>query len=456
MERKGWSFLPGKIKKMIDEIIQQRSKGNPAITEMTIAKLILKGINPNKFDINSPDDMTIINKLLDIARQLNVNNLDNIEKSIRSSSSSKITEEDAVKDIKNQLNINDIKLVIFFASSNYNQQKISLLMEEEFKGCIVIGCSTAGELASGEMLDNSIVAMAINSNIISDIKVELVENIKKNLNLELAFTSFEEYYKESLYNMSSEKFVGITLIDGLSMKEEKIMDLIGDRTNVFFVGGSAADNNEFVETYVSVNGYTSTDSVALILIRISDDAEFSVIKTQSFESLDYSFVANKVDEEKRQVIEFNNRPAALEYADAVKADNIEEISKYFMSNPLGLMIEDNDFFIRSPQRVIGTSMMFYCNILEGMEVKLLKATNIIDDTRRTIENKASELGKIDGIINFQCIHRTLELKKKNLSDEYAKIFKDIPTIGFSAYGEQYIGHINDTSTMLIFNLKSGK
>jgi hypothetical protein len=437
VERKGWSFLPGKIKKMIDEIIQQRSKGNPAITEMTIAKLILKGINPNKFDINSPDDMTIINKLLDIARQLNVNNLDNIEKSIRSSSSSKITEEDAVKDIN-------------------NQQKISLLMEEEFKGCIVIGCSTAGELASGEMLDNSIVAMAINSNIISDIKVELVENIKKNLNLELAFTSFEEYYKESLYNMSSEKFVGITLIDGLSMKEEKIMDLIGDRTNVFFVGGSAADNNEFVETYVSVNGYTSTDSVALILIRISDDAEFSVIKTQSFESLDYSFVANKVDEEKRQVIEFNNRPAALEYADAVKADNIEEISKYFMSNPLGLMIEDNDFFIRSPQRVIGTSMMFYCNILEGMEVKLLKATNIIDDTRRTIENKASELGKIDGIINFQCIHRTLELKKKNLSDEYAKIFKDIPTIGFSAYGEQYIGHINDTSTMLIFNLKSGK
>jgi hypothetical protein len=134
VERKGWSFLPGKIKKMIDEIIQQRSKGNPAITEMTIAKLILKGINPNKFDINSPDDMTIINKLLDIARQLNVNNLDNIEKSIRSSSSSKITEEDAVKDIKNQLNINDIKLGIFFASSNYNQQTISILMEEEFKG----------------------------------------------------------------------------------------------------------------------------------------------------------------------------------------------------------------------------------------------------------------------------------------------------------------------------------
>ncbi len=221
MVRKGWSFLSGKIKKMIDEIIQQRSKGNPAIKEMTIAKLILKGINPNKFDIDSPDDITIINKLFDIARQLNIKNLEGVGENIKSSFSTEISEEDAVKDIKNQLNINDIKLVIFFASSNYSQQKISSLMQEAFKECVVVGCSTAGELVSGEILDNSIVAMAINSDIISGIKVELVENIKKNLNLEPAFTSFEEYFKESLYNMSAEKFVGITLIDGLSMKEEK-------------------------------------------------------------------------------------------------------------------------------------------------------------------------------------------------------------------------------------------
>ena len=48
--------MAGKIKKMIDDIIEERSKGNPAITEMTIAKLILKGLNPNKFDDNSSDD----------------------------------------------------------------------------------------------------------------------------------------------------------------------------------------------------------------------------------------------------------------------------------------------------------------------------------------------------------------------------------------------------------------
>jgi hypothetical protein len=124
-----------------------------------------------------------------------------------------------------------------------------------------------------------------------------------------------------------------------------------------------------------------------------------------------------------------------------------------MTNPLGLVIGESDFFVRCPQKTVGTSMSFYCNILEGMEVKLLKSTNIIDDTKAAIEKKINEFGEFDGIINFQCIHRTLELERKNLLKQYAEVFKDIPTIGFSAHGEQFIGHLNYLSAMLVFNSK---
>jgi hypothetical protein len=140
-------------------------------------------------------------------------------------------------------------------------------MQENFAECMVAGCSTAGELVSGEVLKNSVVAMAINSNIISDIKIEVVRDMKEGLNLEKAFTSFEEYYGESLYSMDSEKYVGITLIDGLIMKEEKVMDLIGNRTNVFFIGGSAGDDNKFIKTYVSANGQSYTNSLILLLLK---------------------------------------------------------------------------------------------------------------------------------------------------------------------------------------------
>ncbi len=445
--------MAGRIKKMIDEIIRQRSRGNPAIKEMTIAKLILKGINPNKFYEDSLDDAIIIERLTDIAKELNIKSFENGEENIKSAFSSKVTEEDAVLDIKSQLNLEGVKLMIFFASPIFNQQKIANLMQENFSDCIVIGCSTAGELTSGKILKKSVVAMAINSNIIQDVKVEVIENMKENIILESAFISFEKYYNESLYLMDTTKYVGITLIDGLSMKEEKIMDLIGNRTDIFFVGGSAGANGMFERTYVYANGNVYTDAAIITMIKISDNAEFSVIKTQSFEVLDKVLVANKVNEEKRQVIEFNNRPAVLEYKDAVNADSTEKVSNYFMSNPLGLIVGEDNIFVRCPQQINGTSMSFYCNILEGMEVALLRATNIIDDTRDAIQSNIDKFGNIDGIISFHCIHRMSELERLDLIQDYAEIFANIPTIGFSAYGEQFIGHMNQTTAMLIFRQK---
>lgn len=445
--------MAGKIKEMIDEIIKERSKGNPAISEMTIAKLILKGLNPNKFDENSPDDGVIIEKLLNIARQLNVKSFEDKNLNIKSAVSTKSTEREVVLDIKNQLNIKDIKIVIFFASCSFDQEEISKLMQEAFLECIVVGASTAGEIVNGELLNNSVVAMAINSNIICDAKIEVIENMKENLNLEGAFSSFEQYYNESFYTMDTSKYVGISLIDGVSKKEEKVMDLVGNRTNIYFVGGSAGDDCKFIKTYVYANGKAYIDSAILIILKINENAEFSVIKTQSYEALDRLLIANKVNEETRKVIEFNNRPAIFEYADAVQASSFEDIQKYFKTNPLGLDMGENDIFIRSPQQVIGTSISFYCNILEGMEVRLLKSTNIIEDTKKSIESKINEFGKIHGIINFQCIERTQELKGKKLEKQYSEIFKDIPNIGFSCYGEQFIGHMNLTSAMLVFRLK---
>lgn len=448
--------LAGKIKKMIDLIIQEMSQGNPTIVEMTKAKFILKGINPDNYNSSSEDDPTIIKKLLSIDRNIRESYLDISKGNIKSICSNKVSEEEAVKEIKKQLQDFGTKVLVFFASSNYDQDKVASLMENTFKETIVFGCSTAGEITNGRLVKNSISAMAFNSNIFSDAKVEVVDLADEKRNIENAFNSFEHYFNESAYRMDTLKYVGLILVDGMSMKEEKVMDSIGNRTNISFIGGSAGDDHKFEKTFVYANGKAYTNSAVLVLLNMSEISEFRIIKTQSFKILDKVLIANKVNEETREVIEFNYKPAILAYADAVGATSAEEAPEFFSTHPVGLVIDEKNVFVRSPRQVIGTNIKFYCNLLEGMEVHILESTNIIEDTKNALEQKLIELNSIEGILNFNCIERTAEIQKKNQVKQFQQIFNNIPTVGFSTYGEEYIGHSNQTATMLVFKSDESK
>ncbi|NPV87897.1 MAG: hypothetical protein HPY45_18010 [Anaerolineae bacterium] len=59
----------GKIHQLTTYIIAQRSKGNATLAATTKAKLIVKGINPDNYNENSPDDEEIIEKLLEFAEE---------------------------------------------------------------------------------------------------------------------------------------------------------------------------------------------------------------------------------------------------------------------------------------------------------------------------------------------------------------------------------------------------
>ncbi len=365
---------------------------------------------------------------------------------VKISYSTKENVNDAIEDIKEQFTDIDPRMVLYFASSVFDQENLSQQMQNAFNSATVFGCSTAGEIVSGKMLKRSIVAMAFNSDAIEDVKVEIVENIKEGNNVEAAFSAFGVYYGTSMAELDFKKYVGIILVDGLSGAEERLMDRIGDLTNVTFVGGSAGDDLKFEKTFVFAGNKAYTNAALLALIK--PKIGFDIIKSQSFCGTDKTLVATKVNVEGREVIEFNNRPASVVYAEAI-GTSVDKAPDYFMSNPVGLMFGDEPY-VRSPQQIKGEKMVFYCNVLEGMELSLLTSTDIVKDTKEAIDDKKKELGNISAIINFHCILRTLELESKGITDAYGKLFTDIPTIGFSTYGEEYIGHINQTSTMLVF------
>lgn len=57
---------------MIETIIEHRAKGNPTVAACTKTKLILKGINPDKYDQGSADDPAVMDKLKALAVDLGV------------------------------------------------------------------------------------------------------------------------------------------------------------------------------------------------------------------------------------------------------------------------------------------------------------------------------------------------------------------------------------------------
>ena len=48
--------MSGKIKRVIQEIIEKRSRGNETIRSTTRTRLVLKGVNPDHFTDLSEDD----------------------------------------------------------------------------------------------------------------------------------------------------------------------------------------------------------------------------------------------------------------------------------------------------------------------------------------------------------------------------------------------------------------
>lgn len=367
---------------------------------------------------------------------------------IQTAYSTQSSVQKAVAEIKHGLEMPSLKMVIFFASSCYSPDEIAREMDAAFPNITVFGCTTAGEIISGKMLKNSIVAMAFSTAIIEDVAVEILTNVNINTSAAVthAFAIFEKHFGTTMLDADPEKYVGVVLIDGLSEAEEKLMWKISDLTNVNFIGASAGDDLELNSTYVFARGQAHANAAIFALLKPA--VPFDFIKTQSFTTLHKTLIPTKVRRETREVLEFNNRPAAVAYAEAIGIA-VEKLPNFFMTNPVAL-VEGGELYVRSPQRLQGNTVRFYCAINKNTELQLLSSMDIVKGTRKALKDKLKEVKHIEGLINFHCILRTLELEKKDAMEAYGQLFTDIPTIGFSTYGEEFNRHMNQTSTMLVF------
>lgn len=364
---------------------------------------------------------------------------------IRTANSAEKSPERAVQALREALGP-EPRFLIFFASSAYDPEALGRAVSDAFPGVASIGCTTSGELSTGHMLKNSISAMAFGADDLRSAHVASIAEIGSGASVNDALGELSRSIGSGIATLDPAKYIGLVLHDGMSGAEESVMAALSSATNMPFVGGSAGDDAKFRTTWVFVNGAPKTGAAALAVLEPA--RPFTILKTQSFDVMGETLKVTGVDEATRTVQSFNGKPAAEEYARAV-GTTVADLPGSFMSHPLGLVLPGGEPFVRSPQQVRGTDVVFYCQVKEGMQLKVLKSRNIVDDTRRDLSAKIAELGGCAAILNFHCILRTLELEAKKQCEAYGALFT-VPTTGFSTYGESYIGHINQTSTMVLF------
>ena len=64
--------MAGLVKTMLDRIVLERARGDNVLAMLTKAKLILKGFDPDRFGVNTPDDPATIARVRQVARELGV------------------------------------------------------------------------------------------------------------------------------------------------------------------------------------------------------------------------------------------------------------------------------------------------------------------------------------------------------------------------------------------------
>lgn len=357
----------------------------------------------------------------------------------------------AGRDLVEQLGPVDAAAVLFFASPALAGTGIAAALMDRFPSVPVIGCTSAGEFTERRTATSGVSAVVLPRGVVNRGAAALARlGADVEQGITAAVAEVEKQLQVSLRDADPARYVGLVLIDGLHGSEERVNEVLGNVAPLLsFVGGSAGDDLKFVKTEVYCGGESSDHGAAVLVLDVA--VPFTVVKTCSFEPAGRSFTITEADVPNRIVWQLDGRPAAEAYAEAVGSPVQALDSSVFMAHPLGLMI-DGQPWIRSPQQVVdGRGMKFYCQILPGMEVDLMRGTDLIGDTRTALRDAVAGLGGATaGAVVFNCILRRLEIDAKNEGEAFVAALGGIPVAGFHTYGESWLGHINQTLTAVLF------
>ena len=334
-------------------------------------------------------------------------------------------------------------LVIVFASSIYDQDRMLAGVRSVSKDTPLVGASTAGEIVtSGPLSKHSVAVMLIKSD---SIRFTPASDTTIAQNARLAGTGVATKIKER----AGEDFRALLMFPDILAGNgadivRGILDVVGKNFPV--MGGAAGDDFKFVKTFQYLNDEVLSGSV--VGVGLSGTFKLGVGVKHGWRPVGAPL---KVTKSSGSVLhEIEGRPAISIYEDYFGEEEAhklkeETLAKLAITYPLGMRIPGSEeMLIRDPLMVDEHgSITCAAEIPEGAEVQLMVGSR---ESAIAVAREAASyaLGQLEGakpkaIIIFNCIARN-KLFGEQVGDEITAIQeilgKDVPLIGFYTYGEQ--------------------
>lgn len=342
------------------------------------------------------------------------------------------------------------RCIVFFAAVAHDGALIGSRLQARFPDAQVVGCSGNGEFTEQGWGKGGVAAIALGDDLIARAASALaVHTDGLDASIADAARRLGTTLGTELRQLDPACWIGIALLEGAKGREEQLNEALGNAAPLLsFVGGSAGDNITFSGTWVFAEGRLERDASALLVVEVR--APFTIIKTCNFVATPVELTITKADTARRLILEIDGKPAAQRYAEVIGA-KVEELGfPHFLESPLGLMI-DGEAWLRSGVRVEGSALFFACAVLEGMTLHLMKATDLVEDTRDALRRAALPLGGPPrAAVLFNCAYRMIEAQIKGIEQPYHKVLSQLVHAGLHSNGESYLGHINQTLTGIIF------
>jgi hypothetical protein len=335
----------------------------------------------------------------------------------------------------------DPKLLVAFASCEYDLGRLLEAVRSEVGDVQLIGCSTAGEIAASGPGDAGVVIAAIGGDGI-DVATAVAHDASEDLRgageLAASYAAFADKRDHEVLLM---------LTDGLSGDQQEIVrgaySVVG--AGVPMVGGCAGDNLRMERTFQFYGDRVLSDAVVAAMI--SSDAPLGIGVRHGWRRVGEPMLVTSASD--NRVHEIEGRPALDVYFE--RLDVPEEartdpavFTAFASTHPLGLASRSEEHHVRfiSGADFASRSLVSIAEVpsgglvwaMEGDSESVLGATDgACADALQDLEGERPL-----GLIAFDCIARRGVLGPNGISDEISRIAEKgegAPVAGFYTYGE---------------------